>query len=323
MLNSEAVRTQAREVVHGVGRPRLKLAELKKLYVPVAPRESQDELVAVLAAQLAAVRDGVRSFEDAIEGLRNYRISVLHELLSGHPERPLGEVAAVASGITKGRKTRGVTKPRAFVRQANVRDGKLDLADVKTIAVTDDELQRYRLVPGDTLMVEGSGSPSRLGQGWLWEGQVPDCLHQNHVFRARPNQETLLPRFLAWVLQSPLSRAYFLGFAKTTSGLSTVNKRQVSSLPIPIPPPHEQARIVDELDLALRGIDGAQAALLRQLAAADSLRTALRTSAGMGTLVTTAGHPQDNADALLQRIQGDHREYKRARKKRRAVRVQE
>jgi type I restriction enzyme S subunit len=318
MLNSEVVRSQARRVVHGVGRPRLKLAELRKLHVPLAPREDQDRLVAVLDSQLALVRDGLCAFERALQGLLDFRVSLLHELLTGHPTKPLGGVATVATGVTKGRRTRGETSPQAFLRAANLRDGSLDLSEIKTIDVTEDELARYRLEPGDSLMVEGSGSAGRLGQGWIWEGQVIDCLHQNHVFRARPNQDVVLPRFLSWVLQSPSSRTYFLGFAKTTSGLSTVNKRQVSSLPVPLPPKEEQTRIIRTLDAAQDGIVQARRNLQRQKQDAQSLRTSLRTSAGLGKLLVSSNTFEETAEALLIRIKSEQAELSRKRKEGRA-----
>lgn len=74
-------------------------------------------------------------------------------------------MAEVRSGITKGRKTEKPVTPRPFLRAANVQNGFLDLAEIKTLDVTDEEASRFALEPGDVLMVEGSGSPDRLGRG--------------------------------------------------------------------------------------------------------------------------------------------------------------
>ena len=41
-------------------------------------------------------------------------------------------------------------------------------------------------------MTEG-GDLDKLGRGYLWNGQIPNCLHQNHIFAVRCFQiETLI-----------------------------------------------------------------------------------------------------------------------------------
>ena len=111
---------------------------------------------------------------------------------SGLPELPAGwcwatvdQIGHVGSGITK-----GGTKPKAarravpYLRVANVQRGSLDLSVIKTIMASDEEIRRYSLVPGDVLFNEG-GDRDKLGRGCVWRGEIPGCLHQNHVFRAR------------------------------------------------------------------------------------------------------------------------------------------
>ena len=90
--------------------------------------------------------------------------------------RTLGDVADVRTGIAKVRITEKETRPYPFLRAANVQNGFLDLAEIKDIDVTADEAVRFALRSGDVLMVEGSGSPDRLGRGWVWDGEVECCI---------------------------------------------------------------------------------------------------------------------------------------------------
>ena len=69
-----------------------------------------------------------------------------------------------------------------YLRVANVQRGWLNLEEVKTIAVTPDEKARLLLRRGDVLMNEG-GARDKLGRGWIWDGQIAECIRQNHVFR--------------------------------------------------------------------------------------------------------------------------------------------
>lgn len=58
-LNSRPIRRQAAAVVHGMGRSRLKLADARKLKVPVPPLEEQNEII----ARLSEIQSGARRLE--------------------------------------------------------------------------------------------------------------------------------------------------------------------------------------------------------------------------------------------------------------------
>ena len=122
----------------------------------------------------------------------------------------LGNVSDIKSGVTLGRTTSSVaSKSLPYLRVANVQDGYLDLSEIKEILVTDAEAALFRLVPGDVLMIEG-GDFDKLGRGTVWLGEIPECLHQNHVFRVRVDQSRLLPSFLSAFSASDFGRRYFL-----------------------------------------------------------------------------------------------------------------
>jgi type I restriction enzyme S subunit len=112
---------------------------------------------------------------------------------SSLPQLPVGwiwvkldQVADITGGITKGKKHASDTKLRKipYLRVANVQRGFLDLSEMKTIAATEQDIQKLTLIVGDILFNEG-GDRNKLGRGWVWEGKIPECIHQNHVFRAR------------------------------------------------------------------------------------------------------------------------------------------
>ena len=180
--------------------------------------------------------------------------------------RRVDEVAEVGSGVTLGKDVSGskyVELP--YLRVANVQDGHLDLSVIKTVKVRIEEVDRYRLEPGDVLMTEG-GDLDKLGRGTLWEGQIPDCLHQNHIFRIRANRAVLDPRFFAYVVESDITKGYFLRVAKRTTNLASTNKTQVRAFRFPVPPLREQERIVEIVSAAkaqLRGLMRKEEALRR------------------------------------------------------------
>jgi type I restriction enzyme S subunit len=170
------------------------------------------------------------------------------------PLYPLGELAEVGSGVTLGRDLEGTaTIDLPYLRVENVQAGFLDLTEIKRVRVRPDEVNRYLLQPGDVLMTEG-GDFDKLGRGCVWRGAISPCLHQNHIFRVRPNRVLLEPDFLAVVIGSEYGRRYFLRISKQTTNLATINKTQLRAFPVPCPLLGEQqtiTRILHSADAAI------------------------------------------------------------------------
>jgi restriction endonuclease S subunit len=167
-----------------------------------------------------------------------------------YPIVPLEELCDLCSGITKGRKIDStVTVEVPYVAVANVQDGSLKLDNVKTIEATPEEINRYRLLPGDLLLTEG-GDPDKLGRGAIWNGEISSCIHQNHIFRARKASQHVDMEYLAHLVSSPYGKRYFLRQSKQTTGIASINMGQLKRFPVPLPPLEEQRRIAAILDKA-------------------------------------------------------------------------
>ena len=121
------------------------------------------------------------------------------------------------------------------MRVANVKDGYLDLTEVKTIQIKRSEVQKLLIRPGDLLMTEG-GDPDKLGRAALWVGEIERCVHQNHIFKVRSQRDRLLPAYLRSLAGSAFGKAYFLRVAKKTTGIASINKTQLSGFPVVLPP---------------------------------------------------------------------------------------
>lgn len=187
---------------------------------------------------------------------------------------PLGDLAEVRSGVTKGRKLDSrATIEVPYLRVANVQDGFLDLDEIKTIEVLPSDCQKYALQNGDILMTEG-GDPDKLGRGCIWRGYIDGCIHQNHIFRVRTDRIRLLPEYLAALLHTQYAKNYFLGCAKRSSNLASINSTQVKAFQVPVPPVDLQEKFViaveqwettgDRLKEALKEANGMFKALLNQ-----------------------------------------------------------
>ena len=111
----------------------------------------------------------------------------------------LSEISDIEGGITKDQKRRvtGGMREVPYLRVANVQRGYLDLGQVKSIFADEDEVKALRLHKGDILFTEG-GDRDKLGRGWVWSDEIEECIHQNHIFRARPRLPFVDPKFVSY-----------------------------------------------------------------------------------------------------------------------------
>lgn len=229
-----------RKMTGSAGQRRVPEHFLSGLQIPAPPLPQQRRIAEILD-KAEALRAKRRA---AIAQLDTLTQSIFLDMF-GDPatnakrwpeDKVLGDVADIASGVTIGRKLEGkITRSVPYLAVVNVQDGHLDLKVVKTTHATEDEIQRYRLLNDDLLLTEG-GDPDKLGRGALWADQIPECIHQNHVFRVRFQSKQLRPLFLSWLIGSQRGKRYFLRSAKQTTGIASINMTQLRAFPLIVPP---------------------------------------------------------------------------------------
>lgn len=167
-------------------------------------------------------------------------------LPTGWTKIRLEKVAVIQTGIAKNQNPKQDTIERPYLRVANVQDGYLDLSEIKTIKIHEGKVNRYKLENGDVLLTEG-GDFNKLGRGSVWEGEIPNCVHQNHIFAVRPNKHELLSNFLSAQTGSPYGKKYFLRCSKQSTNLASINSSQLKAFPVLLPPLPEQKAITELL----------------------------------------------------------------------------
>jgi type I restriction enzyme S subunit len=243
------------------GRQRLSKEVLGSCLIPVPPLPEQRKIAAVLGL----VQRAIEQQERLIALTTELKKALLHKLftegLRGEPQKqteigpvpeswevvPLKDCAVVQTGVAKGRKLDGKdTFTLPYLRVANVQSGFLDLREMKTITIQTKEKSRYLLRNGDIVLTEG-GDFDKLGRGFIWKGEVDDCVHQNHIFAVRVDRSRLLPEFFAHLSQSPYGKKYFLSVAHKTTNLACINTTKLKGFPVLVPMLEEQREIVGAL----------------------------------------------------------------------------
>ena len=244
----------------GTKMPRTSWKQLGEFRFSLPPLPEQRKIAAILSS----VDDAIEKTQAVIDQVQVVKRGLMQELLTrGLPGRhtrfkqteigeipedwqlrKLAEVASVQTGLAKNKGNAGsLSVP--YLRVANVQDGFLDLAEIKSVEVNESALSRYALKAGDVLFTEG-GDADKLGRGTVWNGEIDPCLHQNHVFVAR-SLGNLRPKFLSVYGGSSRGKSYFLNCSKQTTNLASMNSTQLKSLPVPLPRLDEQDEILDRI----------------------------------------------------------------------------
>ena len=214
------------------------ISTANKIQIPLPPLSVQEKIADVLDRASALVEKRKAQIEKLDLLVKSQFVEMFGDFITTGDRWNvvlLGQNADIVSGVTKGRKLSEDSIKIPYLRVANVKDGYLDLSEVKTIFATSNELSRYQLKNNDVLMTEG-GDPDKLGRGAIWNEQISPCIHQNHIFRVRLNEAVIHPVYFTQYLLQPYTKRYFLRSAKQTTGIASINMTQLKKLPIYVPP---------------------------------------------------------------------------------------
>lgn len=258
------------------------------------PQDPQDEPAELLVKRVLEERratwNGGRYREPTAPDLRG-----LPTLPSGWAWATIEQVSMrVTVGHVGPMKNEYVADGVPFLRSQNVRENRFDPSGLVYISREFHErLSKSRLQPGDLVIVR-SGS---VGTACVVPETLPEANCADLVVVQRPLG--IDPRFGAYYMNS-LARKY-VHSEQVGVALTHFNTRSAASLPIPVPPLSEQARIVEAVERFLSVIGDLETTVGSVSLRERHLRQSAMTSAFAGRLA-----PQDSSDepasALLERI---------------------
>ncbi|MEU0151545.1 restriction endonuclease subunit S [Micromonospora fulviviridis] len=224
------------------GIPKINRKELSEFSIPLPPLPEQRRIAEILDS----VDRSIRSAESLVAKLEQVHQALLQDIvdqsLSRWPASTVEQEFDVKPGITLGAHRRPRQRPTPYLRVANVQRGRIDLSDLTFLEASAGDLATYSLQVGDLLVVEGHANPSEIGRCAILRQNRSGLVFQNHLFRLRSRR--LNPEYANLWLNSRSTRDYWRRMCATSSGLYTINSRQLRELPVRAPDPEEQERIV-------------------------------------------------------------------------------
>lgn len=186
----------------------------------------------------------------------------------------MSELFAVTGGIQKTPARSPKSNAYPYLGVGNVYRNRIDLSNVKSFELQDGELERYSLKTGDILIVEGNGSLTEIGRNAIWEAQMQNCVHQNHLIRCRPYLPEVVP-FVSLFLNSPDGMDEMARLAITSSGLYSLSVGKISQIEVPFPPISEQNTVTTQFQNLRSICDDLESKLMKRKAVLIALSDTL------------------------------------------------
>lgn len=122
-----------------------------------------------------------------------------------------------------------------MLRMNNVTpDGRLDLSDLKTVELEEDDIEKYRLEASDVLF-NRTNSRELVGKTGMWDGRF-EAVAASYFIRVRFDQSIEHPQHFTSFMNLPLMKRRLFEMARGAIGQANINAQELKSIEIPVPP---------------------------------------------------------------------------------------
>lgn len=217
--------------------------------MPLPPLMEQHRIVDHLS-RVAAQIDRARELRNiAIEeacSLCSSRIVNLFKkgASTGWAKGQLGDFITEARYGTSERAT-GDTSGTPILRMGNIQNGRLDIADLRYLQLSDGNKSKMILNDGD-ILVNRTNSAELVGKCAVFD--LPgEYSFASYLIRLRIDKTRALPKLVAAYINSPIGRTFMTNAKKQMTGQANVNATTLKSMEIALPSLAAQERIASEL----------------------------------------------------------------------------
>ena len=253
--------------------PGMTQTNYNNMKLPCPSLDEQSAIAAYLDTQCAKIDEIIAQAKASIEDYKQWKASIIYEAVtkgldpnvemkdSGIEWIPLLPATVKVSrvgmhfSITLGKML--CPKPlddtyslEPYFCAANVHFSGVDTENLKEMWFNSDEKERYRVAPGDLLVVEGGAGAG--GCAVIETVDFPVYI-QNSIMIVRPKRKNTV-KYLKYFIEALVGRGY-VDFACNKATIPHFTKEKLSAVPFPVFDGETQGRIVDFLDSKCGRID--------------------------------------------------------------------
>ncbi len=146
---------------------------------------------------------------------------------------------------------------RPYLRTKNVFDGRIDLDDVLTMPMTDEQFTQFQIKHGDVLLNEGQ-TLELVGRCAMYQDEYPEpCAMQNALLRFRAHKD-VSAMFASYLFRHCQKTGIFSRIALQTTSVAHLGGSRFERLSLPWPSEDEQriiAHALSDMDALLDTLD--------------------------------------------------------------------
>jgi type I restriction enzyme S subunit len=277
-------RIDYKDFVTGTTRLKLNQTRMKKIPIAVPPHKEQIRIVNHIEELFSRNESGQKTIKKTRKLLDNYKQSFLKHAFTGklterwrkkntipphslatanyEPKKYSNIISEIIPDewfwINVGQVVKdmrnGIYKPKKFysddgiacLRMYNIEDGKLVWKDIKRMVLTEEEVEKYLLNPGD-ILINRVNSRELVGKSLVIPENIETCVYESKNIRLRVQDQYVLSKYVQLWMHYFSSRYYNFN-AQQVVGMASINQQQISDMPIPMTTLEEQRIIVNKFE---------------------------------------------------------------------------
>lgn len=273
-------------------------SEFANIYLPVPPKDEQDEIVQYIKAQEEKINLFIQKKQRFIELLKEQRqriinysvtkginqnaemkdtgIDWLGEIPKHWQLRRLKNVAEVVLGKMLCNEDKGGYALKPYLKSKNIGWDKVIIEEVDEMWFSPKEMLTYRVKENDLLVSEGG----EVGKTCIWKNELDECYIQNSVHKLTCFEDCLPEFYLFWMGMLG-SVGYFRSIVNQVS-IAHLTREKVVTVICLHPPIEEQKQIVLHIKTETATIDTAIAKAEREIELIREYKEAMIAEAVMG-----------------------------------------
>jgi len=218
----------------GVAQQNLSLTQIRDLTIPIPPITEQSRIV----SELDLLQSIIDKQKAQLNELDNLAQAVFYDMFGDPVENEKGwDVKKLGEECTEMKY--GTSRPSCengeypYLRMCNISsDGHLDLDNLKTISIPDDEVEKCIVRYGDILF-NRTNSIELIGKTCMFDLETPMII-AGYIIRVRLS-EKLESRFVSCMFNMPSMKKLLRTMAKGAVNQANINSKELASIIIPIP----------------------------------------------------------------------------------------
>lgn len=236
-LKSDVGQSEIRHRCEGAVRFQLKFKDLASIPQSIPSIPEQDRVL-----QLLDATDELRKLRQQSDRRTADLIPAIFDDMFGDPETnpklwPIYTAGELMISCEYGTSTKADESERGLpiVRMNNVLiDGSLDLTNLKYVSLSQLEIEKYRLKPGDVLF-NRTNSRELVGKTGLWDGRF-EAVPASYFIRVRLDASKEQPLHFVTYMNLPYMKRQLATIARGAIGQANINAKELKSIRLPVPP---------------------------------------------------------------------------------------